>query len=1025
MFKFVTTLLLLIFTFKAFPQVDNQEFRSTWVITWEFMSANATVDQNKAKIRKILDDHKAANMNAVLWHVRQGGTAYYQSSYEPWGSYAGGQYPGFDPLQYAIEEAHKRGMEIHGWFNVFATSSTAPGAPAREHPNWICRDANGNPMTSNIALSPGLDSVRNYTLNVAMELVRNYDLDGLHLDYIRWNEYTSSANSEKFARYQEENKLLDGEITTEQVNELNNNNAGRYLYDYAHPYSAGVPSGYSTWEDYWRASVTELVRKLHDSIQVAKPWVRLSVAAIGAYNWSGWNGYNSVYQDAALWFNQGYIDQLTPMHYSWDNAQGFYSMLQGGGVNSWANYIQPGITAGRLFSAGPGSYILEENNAWNNHPAIVNISRTVNFVDGFQFFSYGTWADHGYFPVAGETFFAKKTKIRDSRAILNVTPPSPSISMAKVDSLHYRITVTPPAGLNKNQWFVIYRSENNNFIQDSSEIVKIVFDDSIFVYDEVYTGTQNYNGQYRYSVTMADRYWNESNFSNQVMTDAIPSFAPVVVTSIPEAGDTVAAATPIVLNFSKSLDPATVITAAFSFSPTKEISGVALSNNNKTVKLTLNGSLLFATQYTLTAANTIKDVNGKAIDGDGNGMPGDAYNLHFRTVDADVTAPMIVSTNNSYNMDIEDVFTAIFDEILDSACVNTTNVILKKDGTPITAHVVHTKFDGKSIITLKSPTGLTPNSNYTAVLTTGIKDVWGNNIAANMEYMFTTNDQQYDVKTSIDDFTFASYWQQPSFSGSTVGIIPYLSVLSWVSANYIPTTSIRKSAQMTYAWDDSSTEHFLREYLLDGPPRGVTFDTTFTLQMYLYGDASGTKFRFAIDEGAAFTTHEVSQWTTIDWVGWKLIEWKLSDPSTVGTWIGNGVLDNPPYRMDSFQFIPGDNSASSGVVNFDNLRIIKRSLAPVGVNEKEIVPKVFALEQNYPNPFNPSTQIKFALPIAGKVKLAVYNSIGQEVEVLVNNYMEAGVHNAKFNAVNLTSGVYFYSITTNEGTITKKMILLK
>ena len=168
-------------------------------------------------------------MNAVLWQVRQGGTAYYKSSYEPWGYYAGYRYPGYDPLAYAIREAHKRGMEVHAWFNTFDASSTHDGAPSHEHPEWVCRDRDGNPMTSHRSLSPGLPEVRAYLVKVAMEIVRKYDIDGLHLDYVRWNEYTNGLQSQRFAKMFPEDRMLDGMITEAQIEELNSNQAGRYL----------------------------------------------------------------------------------------------------------------------------------------------------------------------------------------------------------------------------------------------------------------------------------------------------------------------------------------------------------------------------------------------------------------------------------------------------------------------------------------------------------------------------------------------------------------------------------------------------------------------------------------------------------------------------------------------------------------------------------------------------------------------------------------------------------------------------
>ncbi|MFH1213106.1 MAG: family 10 glycosylhydrolase, partial [Candidatus Neomarinimicrobiota bacterium] len=179
-FKFVTVMSAVVLSL-ALPlgaQTDNQEFRATWVITWEHISGGSTAAENMARVDKILDNHQKAHMNAVLFQVRQGGTAYYNSSFEPWGSYAGSHNPGYDPLAYAVQEAHKRGMEVHAWFNVFQTSSTAAGTPVAKHPEWVCRDASGNAMTDSRCISPGLDSVRAYTINVAMEIVNNYDIDG-------------------------------------------------------------------------------------------------------------------------------------------------------------------------------------------------------------------------------------------------------------------------------------------------------------------------------------------------------------------------------------------------------------------------------------------------------------------------------------------------------------------------------------------------------------------------------------------------------------------------------------------------------------------------------------------------------------------------------------------------------------------------------------------------------------------------------------------------------------------------------
>jgi hypothetical protein len=234
-------IVLVLFIFQSLRAQENEEFRATWVITWEHIMPDSNTEANKALVRKIMDDHKRANMNAVVWQARQSGTAYYNSSYEPWGFYAGYKHPGYDPLAYAIEQAHARGLELHAWMNVFESRDTSAGSPASTHPEWVCRDQDGRPMTDKPSLSPGLAQVREYLVKVAMGIVRNYDIDGLHLDYVRWNEFSSSA---QFAKVSEGQRFPEGAIGDDQVQDLLRNAAGRYLYDVEHPYSAVVQSGF-------------------------------------------------------------------------------------------------------------------------------------------------------------------------------------------------------------------------------------------------------------------------------------------------------------------------------------------------------------------------------------------------------------------------------------------------------------------------------------------------------------------------------------------------------------------------------------------------------------------------------------------------------------------------------------------------------------------------------------------------------------------------------------------------------------
>ncbi len=523
---FLIWVLIGLFSVDALPQRNNQEFRAVWVVTWEYIQPGWSASKIKARIREILDNLKAANMNAVLWQVRQSGTAYYQSSYEPWGYYANYyNYPGVDPLAYAIEEAHKRGLELHAWFNTFQTYSTHPGTPAYEHPEWVNTNEDGEFMPRYKCVSPGLQAVRDYTVQVAMEIVRNYDIDGFHLDYVRWNEFTDDDMVSAPASEVEQMFRLDGMISEEQFNKLMSPESGkRYIYDVEHPASGGVPAGFDTWGDWRRWSVTEFVRTLHDSIQAVKPWVRLSPAALGKYNWSSWNGYYAVFQDAALWFNNGYIDQLTPMHYHWTNGDGFYQMLTANCPACWRQWITDGINAGRLYTVGPGSYRLDEDNVWDNHEGIVQSSRQVSWTDGFQFFSYASWEKHNYFTTAAKTFFKKKTKIRPTGLVVDTIPAAPTLTLTKIDSMTYDVTITPPYPLPGSRWFAIYRSLDSTLDVATDQLIALQFSDTAFTYRDSYWGQEWQKGRYTYFATMLDRFWNESSPSNAVTGDSIPYY---------------------------------------------------------------------------------------------------------------------------------------------------------------------------------------------------------------------------------------------------------------------------------------------------------------------------------------------------------------------------------------------------------------------------------------------------------------------------------------------------------------------
>ena len=1024
--KYCFSILALLLLSNLSAQQKNQEFRATWVITWEYINSGSSVEENKARIREILDDHKKANMTSVLFQIRQSGTAYYQSSYEPWGYYAGYTYPGFDPLQYAIEEAHKRGLELHAWFNTFSVSSTHPGTIPVQHPEWVCRDQDGNTMTSYMAASPGLQVVRDYTINVAMEIVRNYDIDGLHLDYVRWNEYDTDDMLNPPSQIEQETKQ-DGSFSERTIKKLTSpESTNRFLYDIEHPYSAGVPAGFSSWEDWWRWSVTEFVKTLHDSIQAVKPWVRLSPAALGKYKTggaSGWNGYYVVFQDAALWFNQGYVDQLTPMHYHWLTGEEMFNAI----TTDWEPNIQQGIQAGRLYTCGPGSYRLVENNVWSNHPDIVNRMRDKEWVDGFQFFSYGSWNGYDYWDEAGSTFFGKKVKVRDINLISE--PAAPSISLNQIDSLNYEIDIIPNSSINDNRWFAIYRSEDDTLDINNDMIVDIHFGNSDFSSTDTFTGLQNYNGTYTYFVTELNRYWNESEISNAETTGLIPSFAPTVILTNPPENGVLNISKNIIIEFSKTMD-VNSFAGAIVINPPVQVNSLTWTQNNKTLSISTSGHQ-YQTAYTLTIDSTVKDINGRYLDGNADGTEGDPFVLNYITNEEDVIGPQIIYSypaDSDTGIDAGSIITIVFDEKVDAQSLSSDDINLTGGGLPVSFSFQHTvSDDNKSILCIQPLNLFNRNTNFTVTIDGDISDTLGNITGTESQINFSTSGLSYSEIKMIDNFTTPGDWKQPDYSGSTTGILTSGTHFEFTNLISLPATNPKKSAKLSYLWDENASSFLIREYLNGGTPQSIYFDTSYVLQSYVYGDGSSTRFRFCIDEytGTAWGDHEVSNWTNINWNGWKLVEWKLNDPNSVGTWIGDEILNGQYYRIDSYQLTKTSESLISGAIYFDDLRAVKKIDGTTSVDEQNIIPDEFLLLQNFPNPFNPHTLINYQLPVGGNVSLKVYDILGNEIKTLVAGYKPAGKYTVEFNAAGLPSGVYFYRLRVGNYTDTRKMILMK
>tara|TARA_B100000678_G_scaffold241566_1_gene212578 strand:- start:2031 stop:2789 length:759 start_codon:yes stop_codon:yes gene_type:complete len=237
-----------------------------------------------------------------------------------------------------------------------------------------------------------------------------------------------------------------------------------------------------------------------------------------------------------------------------------------------------------------------------------------------------------------------------------------------------------------------------------------------------------------------------------------------------------------------------------------------------------------------------------------------------------------------------------------------------------------------------------------------------------------------------------------------------------------------QAMEIDYGWNTTAVDWLIRVYLSGGLPRNVTFDDSKTLQAYIFGDGSGNKFRFAVDDNLPNTGadyHEVSPWYPIDWIGWKLISWDM-DMDETGDWIGDGQL-NGTMRFDSFQLTYDEGQPAFGKILIDDFRLIADVDLDISVNG---LPNKITLDNNYPNPFNISTMIPFIVDKTRPIRLTIYDLAGHKIRELVNKKYQPGSHQVFWHGktnenIMASSGIYIYMLVSNEFSKSGRMVLLK
>jgi N-acetylmuramoyl-L-alanine amidase len=520
------------------------------------------------------------------------------------------------------------------------------------------------------------------------------------------------------------------------------------------------------------------------------------------------------------------------------------------------------------------------------------------------------------------------------------------------------------------------------------------------------------------SITTADTFFT---FKDVSLVSNVP---PKVLFTDPIANDSIYPGKKnISINFSR---PINKTNASSNIIITPSVSASLLwTNGDKTVTITTS-NFEFETDYQITIKGTLEDNYSHAFDGNGDGISGDDYTLNIRTESADITPPIVTEvypSPNSTNIEIKPLISITFDEPLNSSTVSSRISLMRNsDQTNVVYLSRLYTINNRSVFNVffkPEDEPLSENETYTIKLVAGIKDNLGNETVSDTSFEFTTGNSNYLPQTIIDDFDSGiGTWWQPSQSGSTTGIIGDLTKVTAVSNILNLSTNSTQSMMLDYGYLTSNGNWLIREYRNTTTP---TFLDNVLLQTYIFGDGNNNLFRFAVRETNT-NSIEVSPWYTINWIGWKLVSWDLTKGQT-GSWIGNGIIE-PPLRIDSYQFTYVLGNSNVGKYYLDDLRTA--TFSPTDVkNEDNQIPSSFVLEQNYPNPFNPGTQIKFSVPQSSNVKLIVTDILGKEVAVLVNDNLNAGNYNVSFDAAALSSGVYFYTLITDNFKQSRKMILMK
>jgi len=427
------------------PPTLPREFRGIWVasvnnLDWPSRPGLSTAQQ-QSELITILDQAKAFHLNAVLLQVRPACDALYPSSLEPWSEYLTGAMgrapsPAYDPLALAVREAHRRGLELHAWFNPYrarhhqALSPIIPQHISRTHPNLV------RPYGKSLWLDPGEREVQEYSLSVVLDVVRRYDIDGVHFD-------------DYFYPYPEKDNRG-------QVLPFPDGNTWKRYQD---------GGGRLNRDDWRRENVNLFMMRVSQSVHGVKPWVKFGIAPFGIWRpgsppqIKGLDAYAVLYADARRWLREGWVDYLAPqLYWGEEKRETSFSALAEwwAGENVRHRHVWPGLDLTRVGAGRPADEIVQQ----------IKLSRAQVGTDGNIHWGLHAMIENrrGLREVLAKDVYARPALSPAYPWLRRELPPVPSVKIeeSSVDELKVRVSSTGEA-----VWlWAVQRKTGTNWVFD-------------------------------------------------------------------------------------------------------------------------------------------------------------------------------------------------------------------------------------------------------------------------------------------------------------------------------------------------------------------------------------------------------------------------------------------------------------------------------------------------------------------------------------------------------------------------------